>query len=186
MADDDSARSGSDAPGEDLRTAYRRAFETALQKGKQLLSERLRLARLARAAYRKTLDEKDAVRAVKDDLLAFARLIRAWGRNDYRDVSRKTILAVVGAVLYFVSPIDAIPDFIPVAGLADDVAVVAAVVRAVRGDLERFRAWEAAQEEGEANDDESLALDDDVGAAAAPGSSDPAARGDGAAPGRSQ
>jgi uncharacterized membrane protein YkvA (DUF1232 family) len=174
MANDNAGR-----PSEGLRPAYRRAFETALQKGKQLLDERFRLARLARRAYHKTLDEEDAVRAVKDDLLALARLVRAWANGDYRQVSRKTILAVIGAVLYFVSPIDAIPDFIPVAGLADDVAVVAAVVRAVRGALDRFRQWETARDERELTDASSLPLDAEDSLDAK------AARGDGASPGRS-
>ncbi|PSQ70308.1 MAG: hypothetical protein BRD29_00020 [Bacteroidetes bacterium QH_2_67_10] len=172
MANDDAGR-----PSEGLRPAYRRAFETALQKGKQLLDERSRLARLARRAYHKTLDEEDAVRAVKDDLLALARLVRAWANGDYRQVSRKTILAVIGAVLYFVSPIDAIPDFIPVAGLADDVAVVAAVVRAVRGALDRFRQWETARDERDLTDASSLSPEAPLDAKAA--------RGDGTSPGRS-
>jgi uncharacterized membrane protein YkvA (DUF1232 family) len=32
--------------------------------------------------------------------------------------------SIAGALLYFISPIDAIPDFIPVVGYADDAAVV--------------------------------------------------------------
>jgi uncharacterized membrane protein YkvA (DUF1232 family) len=134
-----------DAPddaAENLRPSYRRAYEATLRVAKDLLGKRFRLVKLARNAYGKTLDEENAMSAVKRDLLTLVRLMRAWAKRDYQEVSRKTILAVVGAVIYFVSPIDAIPDFIPVAGLADDVAVIAAVVRAVRGDLDRFRAWE--------------------------------------------
>lgn len=133
-----------DAP-DDLRPAYQRAYEVALEAAKKALGRRFRLVRLARNAYRKTVDEGDAVEEVKGDLLALVRLVRAWADGDYRQVSRKTLLSVVGAVLYFVFPLDAIPDFIPVVGYADDVAVVAAVVRSIRDDLDRFRQWEAEQ-----------------------------------------
>lgn len=143
--DDAAPPEATDDAAQDLRPAYRRAYEAALHVAKDLLGKRFRLVKLARNAYGKTLDEEDAISAVKRDLLTLVRLVRAWAQRDYRQVSRKTILAVVGAVIYFVSPIDAIPDFIPIAGLADDVAVVAAVVRAVRGDLDRFRAWEDEQ-----------------------------------------
>jgi uncharacterized membrane protein YkvA (DUF1232 family) len=142
---DASSPEATDDAAQDLRPTYRRAYEAALRVAKDLLGKRFRLVKLARNAYGKTLDEEDAMSAVKRDLLALARLVRAWAQRDYRQVSRKTILAIVGGVIYFVSPIDAIPDFIPVAGLADDVAVIAAVVRAVRGDLDRFRAWEKEQ-----------------------------------------
>ena len=132
----------SSASTDDLRPAYQRAYEASLHTAKKVLGERFRLVRLARNAYRKTLDEEDAMRAVKEDLFALVRLVRAWASGEYRQVSPKTILSVIGAVLYFVSPLDAIPDFIPVVGLADDVAVIAAVVRSIRGDLDRFRVWE--------------------------------------------
>ena len=36
---------------------------------------------------------------------------------------------VVGALVYFIIPTDAIPDFTPIIGLADDAAVIAAVIK---------------------------------------------------------
>ena len=41
----------------------------------------------------------------------------------------KTI--IIGALGYFISPIDAIPDFIPVAGYTDDLGVLVAAIAAV-------------------------------------------------------
>jgi uncharacterized membrane protein YkvA (DUF1232 family) len=40
---------------------------------------------------------------------------------------------------YFISPVDAIPDVIPVAGYIDDAAVIAAAVAALGGALDRYR-----------------------------------------------
>ena len=37
--------------------------------------------------------------------------------------------AAIGALMYLVSPLDAVPDVIPVAGLVDDVAVILSVVK---------------------------------------------------------
>ena len=45
----------------------------------------------------------------------------------------------IGALLYLVSPIDAIPDVIPVVGLTDDVAVIAAAVAALGVALNKYR-----------------------------------------------
>jgi uncharacterized membrane protein YkvA (DUF1232 family) len=40
-------------------------------------------------------------------------------------------VVIFGALAYFISPIDAIPDAIPVFGLTDDLAVIAAAVGTV-------------------------------------------------------
>ena len=52
------------------------------------------------------------------------------------------MLYAVGAVVYFVSLIDLIPDFIVGVGLVDDVAVIGWVLKSIKKDLEEFREWE--------------------------------------------
>mgnify|MGYP001589741621 FL=1 len=47
--------------------------------------------------------------------------------------------------MYFLSPIDAIPDFIPVFGMLDDIAVLAWVMKSLSAELSAFRAWREAQ-----------------------------------------
>jgi uncharacterized membrane protein YkvA (DUF1232 family) len=78
-----------------------------------------------------------------DDVLTLIRLVRAYARGDYRSVSWRTVALAVATLLYLLTPIDLIPDFIPVLGYVDDVAVVALVVASTAKDLDRFRAWEA-------------------------------------------
>src|SRR5687768_263895 len=76
------------------------------------------------------------------DVQVMLRLVRAFARGEYRDVSRTTIGLVVGALVYFVSPIDAILDHLPLAGYLDDAAILAWVVSEVRAEIAAFRAWE--------------------------------------------
>lgn len=44
---------------------------------------------------------------------------------------RHVQLSLIGALAYFVMPVDAIPDFIPVLGFGDDAAVIAATLKLV-------------------------------------------------------
>ena len=68
-------------------------------------------------------DARAAARFVPDCLVLFKRLL-----GDPRvDLWRKALL--VGVIVYLASPIDLIPDFIPVAGQLDDAVLVVLAVR---------------------------------------------------------
>ena len=77
-----------------------------------------------------------------DDLQALVRLVRAWASGTYRKVPWRTIAVAIGALLYVLDPLDAVPDWIPGIGFVDDAAVVTALVATMRSDLERFLRWE--------------------------------------------
>jgi uncharacterized membrane protein YkvA (DUF1232 family) len=55
---------------------------------------------------------------------------------------------LIGAIVYFVNPFDAIPDFIPVIGYLDDAAVIGWVMKTLKDEIERFRAWEVEKNTG--------------------------------------
>ena len=79
---------------------------------------------------------------VIDDLKTLFEMLRAVARGSYR-LRKETLILVAGAVLYFVIPIDVIPDFIPVAGFLDDAAVIAWVVKTCKGEIDLFKALTA-------------------------------------------
>ncbi|KIQ60274.1 YkvA family protein, partial [Pseudomonas fluorescens] len=60
---------------------------------------------------------------------------------EYRAVSAKSMLSVVAGLMYFLSPLDAIPDILPMFGMFDDIAVLAWVMKTLDTELEAFRAW---------------------------------------------
>lgn len=60
------------------------------------------------------------------DLLDRARRLKNYLASDR--CSTGDIVLVVAALLYLISPIDAVPDFIPFAGWLDDVAVATMVL----------------------------------------------------------
>jgi uncharacterized membrane protein YkvA (DUF1232 family) len=78
-------------------------------------------------------------------LLAMIRLIRAYHQGEYRDASSENLLVVVAALNYFVSPVDVIPDSVPILGHIDDAQVMRLALESVRADLDTFMAWETAR-----------------------------------------
>jgi len=74
-------------------------------------------------------------------------LVQEYVRGTYREIPWPTIVAITAALIYVVSPIDLVPDFIPVIGWVDDAAVVALVVKAIAYDLRLYcqaRGWDPA------------------------------------------
>ncbi len=68
-------------------------------------------------------------------------MINSYIKKEYLDVSTGSIIAAIGAIIYFVSPIDIIPDFIPVVGLLDDVAIVGLALNASKADIDKYMEW---------------------------------------------
>ncbi|MGA2330116.1 MAG: YkvA family protein [Bryobacteraceae bacterium] len=93
----------------------------------------------------KAENKSNLIKKFIEDLKLLIRLVRAWAKGDYKDVPITTIILSVAAIIYFVSPIDAIPDWIPVIGYVDDAAVVAFVIASIKNDLDAFREWEKRQ-----------------------------------------
>ena len=85
---------------------------------------------------------------VMEDLKTLFDLLRAVARGDYR-LRKETLILIAGAVLYFLIPIDVIPDFIPVAGFIDDAAVIAWVVKTCKTEIDLFRAQRSLSDDEE-------------------------------------
>lgn len=129
-------------PEADLTPRHRRGFAVARRAAHQVLERRTRALRLAGSAYRKAAKHNDALTQVREDVTTLTRYVRAWARREYRDAPWTTLLYVAAALVYFVNPIDLIPDAIAGIGFIDDIAVVSSVVHAIREDLDQFLTWE--------------------------------------------
>ncbi|MDB5234067.1 MAG: hypothetical protein JWR44_1060 [Hymenobacter sp.] len=97
-------------------------------------------------AYKKASDKNDVgtlAHEAWETLQTMFRLIKSSMSGEYTGVPGTTVAAAVAVLIYFLSPIDLIPDFIPVLGLLDDVALVAWFSTTLKHELDRFHEWEA-------------------------------------------
>jgi uncharacterized membrane protein YkvA (DUF1232 family) len=81
-----------------------------------------------------------------DDVCDVFSLLKDRVTGVYTETPWSTIAALTGALLYVLTPLDLIPDFIPLAGFVDDAAVFAFVLTFAQGDLVRYREWKKTQQ----------------------------------------
>ncbi|RZK14902.1 MAG: DUF1232 domain-containing protein, partial [Hymenobacter sp.] len=65
-----------------------------------------------------------------------------YASGEYRQIQTNTIVSGLAVLLYVISPIDLIPDFIPVVGFLDDLSLVSWFIGKFHGEITRFREWE--------------------------------------------
>ena len=70
-----------------------------------------------------------------------ASMVRSFVMKEYRLAPIGTMIAVVTALLYWVSPFDLIPDMVPGVGYLDDAAVVTLCWKVVEADVEAYDEW---------------------------------------------
>lgn len=91
------------------------------------------------------LEKKLKVIPLAGDTLAMVpimiSLIKSYIDKEYTEIPLGTIIAVISALAYVISPTDIVPDFIPGAGYIDDAAVVAACLKLVGSDIEEYQEW---------------------------------------------
>lgn len=124
-----------------------RSYGRSKRKAADYIQSKEKLSGLIDRASLKATGKKGRLKDVWTSLLAFLRLMRAYANGSYRQISTQALLMIVASVVYFVSPIDLIPDFILGLGLIDDATVLAWTIRACASDLVSFIEWENSQTE---------------------------------------
>ena len=99
----------------------------ARSRARRLVESPQELLHVIEQARRKQASAGSArsLKPVLAELRTILDLLRAWARREYSGVSNANLLLIVGAVVYFLMPVDA--------------AVIAWVVNAVRDELAKFK-----------------------------------------------
>lgn len=117
-------------------------FERARRRAEEYASNPKKVSSLLEDAQRKAERNRDRMSKALEGLQSLCRLINSWLRGKYTVVPWRTIVLSIGAIIYFVNPLDLIPDLLPVVGFLDDAGVLAFVLQSIRKDIDRFLDWE--------------------------------------------
>lgn len=128
------------------RTRRSRMYQEALRMASEYLNDPQKMDDLLNRAGKKAEKKQGPLNNAWQQAQTLMSMLNSYRKGEYRDVSSKTVLLIVAALLYFVMPADLIPDFIIGLGYLDDVALLAWTYRQISDELEKFEHWQKLQD----------------------------------------
>lgn len=118
-------------------------YNSSLKKASRLSKNTVGILSLLKGVLSKiqTEGKSTVLQSIKDKVLTLGKMLKFYATGDYRNIDLKNVVIIITAFVYFLSPIDLIPDFIPMLGFADDVALVTFVFNSISEEIEKFEMW---------------------------------------------
>lgn len=131
-----------------LKISKNVVFTLFIDRAAKLLGKPFKIITVLNETATKLSDAKNKDNKFKqlfDVALTLVRLVRSYANGEYRQIQVSTIVSGLAVLLYVLSPIDLIPDFIPVVGFLDDLSLVSWFVGKFQQEITRYREWELQQ-----------------------------------------
>ena len=119
-------------------------FKEALQKGEDIIQkDQLGLLNLIKRALLKVTETAansnlTVVKLLNHYVVLFSQLIKAYLQGSYRKLPAIALAKIAAVLIYFISPVDFIPDVLPIIGFTDDLALVLWVGKSIKNELDEF------------------------------------------------
>ncbi len=97
---------------------------------------------------RSKFDKPGPIGRMLSDVNLLLALIQDYITGDYRKIPVWAVSAIGFSLLYVVSPLDFLPDLIPLLGQVDDIAVITICLLLIEQELHKYREWRYNQAEG--------------------------------------
>ncbi len=122
-------------------------YKNATKKAGKYAGTGLAVLELLREAITKARDiaqkeNKGIGQVLADRIITLSRMVKAYSTGQYKVVPWGSIIKIIASLIYFISPLDLIPDFLPLVGLSDDLALVMWLFTSLKTDIDNFIAWE--------------------------------------------
>jgi uncharacterized membrane protein YkvA (DUF1232 family) len=128
-----------------LQISKNAIFSVFVNRATKLLGKPFKVVTILNETASKLADKESKDNKFKqlfDVALTVVRMLRSYITGDYREIQGSTVISGLAVLLYVLSPIDLVPDFIPVLGFLDDLSLVSWFVGKFQLEITRYRDWE--------------------------------------------
>lgn len=128
-----------------LQISKNAIFSLFINRATKLLGKPFKVITILNETADKLADENSKDNKFKqlfEVALTLVRMVRSYITGEYREIQGSTIISGLAVLLYVLSPVDLIPDFIPVLGFLDDLSLISWFVGKFQVEITRYRDWE--------------------------------------------
>ena len=126
-----------------MSNRLKKIFELYKERSSQMLGKKDEVKEQLNLALQKLMNNSSTAKNFFENLKDLIQMVTFWVEGKYTEIPYQSVLVVFAAILYFVNPMDLIPDVIPALGFTDDAAVLTLVLKSLGDDLEKFRSWKS-------------------------------------------
>jgi len=124
-----------------LKSSYN-AFSKVASK---LINDKGKTLDKIQEGLKKATANKGSLTNIWDQLQLLFSLAKDYASGNYTAIPKSSIIAIIAALLYFISPLDLIPDFLVGLGFVDDAFVLGLVYKQVLKELDKYQIWKDSQ-----------------------------------------
>lgn len=118
-------------------------YNTSLKKASRISKNTVGILTLLKGVLNKIQAEgkSTVLQSITSKIMILGKLLKFYATGEYRAIDLKNVVIIITAFVYFLSPLDLVPDFIPMLGFADDIALMTFVFNSVSEEIEKFETW---------------------------------------------
>ncbi len=118
----------------------KKQLKSSENKAKEYFENPEKMKKLLEEGTQKAQGIKGPLEEMFNTLKVLISLINDYLNGSYKVIPKASIIVIVGALIYFVSPFDFFLDFLP-GGYVDDALVIGIAYKQVKADIEKYKIW---------------------------------------------
>ena len=122
-----------------------RFYPRSSEKIKEIVESNVLLDKLVTAVYNKVDNYIQKRVDVSERIIILTQILHDWRVGAYKTISYKNISISIFVLMYYVSPYDFVPDFIPFIGKKDDDFVLKKGLIYLDEEIKKYKNWKEQQ-----------------------------------------
>jgi uncharacterized membrane protein YkvA (DUF1232 family) len=118
----------------------KKQLKSSESKAKEYFENPEKMKKLLEEGTKKAQGIKGPLEEMVNMLKVLFSLVKDYLNGSYKVIPKASIIVIIGALIYFVSPFDFYLDFLP-GGYVDDALVIGLAYKQIKADIEKYKVW---------------------------------------------